>query len=176
MVHRQLFHNRRFHRAIGLQRISVLEKNIWFKFKIRTEECAQRSGQAFPKASVKRNSGHHAKTQVSWRLGLCLQITIEYSNQHGPKSEKESLAPLPQPELPGKEGGFCMEMAQMQSRKRKSTVLDDEDRDQPSSTPTGSPARKRTKITQAQKQALIDNLQLESKPSHCLQRGPVLIP
>lgn len=69
-----------------------------------------------------------------------------------------------------------MEMAQMQSRKRKSTVLDDEDRDQQSSTPTGSPARKRTKITQAQKQALIDNLQLESKSSPCLQRGLVLIP
>jgi hypothetical protein len=65
-------------------------------------------------------------------------------------------------------------MAEMQSRKRKSTVLDEQDHDQQSSTPTGHPARKKTKITQAQKQALIDNLQLESKFSHCLQSWSIL--
>ena len=44
------------------------------------------------------------------------------------------------------------------SRKRKSEVL--EEMPQPT-TPTGSPARKKLKITESQKQALIDNLQLE---------------
>lgn len=35
--------------------------------------------------------------------------------------------------------------------------------DDPAATPTGSPARKKLRITQSQKQALIDNLQLESE-------------
>lgn len=60
-----------------------------------------------------------------------------------------------------------------QQRKRKSTEIEDNN---PSSsnaaiihedtsvaeTPTGTPARKKLRITQRQKQALIDNLQLES--------------
>ena len=45
------------------------------------------------------------------------------------------------------------------SRKRKSEAMDETP--QPH-TPTGSPARKKLRITQSQKQALIDNLQLES--------------
>ncbi len=53
-------------------------------------------------------------------------------------------------------------MAPQQSRKRKSDTME-EVRDVPTATtPTGSPARKRMKISQSQKQALIDNLQLES--------------
>ncbi|OXV07993.1 hypothetical protein Egran_04244 [Elaphomyces granulatus] len=43
------------------------------------------------------------------------------------------------------------------SKKRKSP-----DREDPARTPTGTPARKRMRITQSQKQALVDNLQLES--------------
>jgi hypothetical protein len=63
-------------------------------------------------------------------------------------------------------------MAPLQSKKRKSAdshALDVETTAGPSQategskTPTGSPARKKMKITQDQKQALIDNLQLESK-------------
>ncbi|ETN37242.1 uncharacterized protein HMPREF1541_08232 [Cyphellophora europaea CBS 101466] len=45
-----------------------------------------------------------------------------------------------------------------QSRKRKSEAMDEPSRPM---TPTGSPARKKLKITETQKQALIDNLQLE---------------
>jgi hypothetical protein len=45
-----------------------------------------------------------------------------------------------------------------QSRKRKSDVI--EDTPQPA-TPTGSPSRKKLKVTAAQRQILIDNLQLE---------------
>ena len=44
------------------------------------------------------------------------------------------------------------------SRKRKSEAM--EETPQPH-TPTGSPARKKVKITESQKQALMDNLQLE---------------
>ena len=44
------------------------------------------------------------------------------------------------------------------SRKRKSEAV--EEMPQPH-TPTGSPARKKMKITESQKQALMDNLQLE---------------
>lgn len=43
------------------------------------------------------------------------------------------------------------------SKKRKSP-----DREGPARTPTGTPVRKRMRITQSQKQALVDNLQLES--------------
>ena len=52
-------------------------------------------------------------------------------------------------------------MAPTTTRKRKS----DEMEDQPAGavTPTGSPAPKKMRITQQQKQALMDNLQLESK-------------
>lgn len=46
-----------------------------------------------------------------------------------------------------------------QSRKRKSDAMEETPHPH---TPTGSPARKRMKITESQKQALIDNLQLES--------------
>jgi hypothetical protein len=46
-----------------------------------------------------------------------------------------------------------------QSRKRKSEAMEETPRPQ---TPTGSPSRKKLKITQSEKQALIDNLQLES--------------
>jgi hypothetical protein len=49
-------------------------------------------------------------------------------------------------------------MAPAQTRKRKSEAIETEAQH---TTPTGSPARKKTKITQSQKQALIDNLQLE---------------
>jgi len=52
-----------------------------------------------------------------------------------------------------------MTMAPLTTRKRKS----DEMAGTPEAVaPTGSPAPKRLKITQSQKQALIDNLQLES--------------
>jgi hypothetical protein len=65
-------------------------------------------------------------------------------------------------------------MAQTQSRKRKSTtVLDEEGHDQQSA---GGPVQKRIKITQAQKQALIDNLQLESKSPHYRQSWSMLTP
>jgi len=52
------------------------------------------------------------------------------------------------------------------NRKRKSAEMADEITPTTNNvtTPTGSPATKKLKITQAQKQALIDNLQLESKP------------
>jgi hypothetical protein len=51
-------------------------------------------------------------------------------------------------------------MAPLNPRKRKSDEMEEA---APSiTTPTGSPARKRMKISQQQKQALIDNLQLES--------------
>lgn len=49
-------------------------------------------------------------------------------------------------------------MAPAQTRKRKSEVMEIEAQH---TTPTGSPARKKMKIMQSQKQALIDNLQLE---------------
>lgn len=49
-------------------------------------------------------------------------------------------------------------MAPTPTRKRKSEALEVEVQH---NTPTGSPARKKMKITQSQKQALIDNLQLE---------------
>ena len=49
-------------------------------------------------------------------------------------------------------------MAPAQTRKRKSEAMEIEVQN---TTPTASPARKKTKITQSQKQALIDNLQLE---------------
>jgi Nbl1 / Borealin N terminal len=48
-------------------------------------------------------------------------------------------------------------MAPAQNRKRKSEQMEEE----ANITPTGSPARKKMKITQSQRQALIDNLQLE---------------
>lgn len=55
-------------------------------------------------------------------------------------------------------------MTALLSRKRKSP---EPDRDGPNegrlTTPTDSPARKKLKITQSQKQALLDNLQLESR-------------
>lgn len=46
------------------------------------------------------------------------------------------------------------------TRKRKSTEMEDEPA--PTATPTGSP-RKKMRISQSQKQALMDNLQLESE-------------
>jgi hypothetical protein len=46
-------------------------------------------------------------------------------------------------------------------KKRKSDALEAEHGDGAVTTPTGHPARKRMKISQPQKQALIDNLQLE---------------
>lgn len=49
-------------------------------------------------------------------------------------------------------------MAPTQTRKRKSEAMETEVQH---TTPTASPARKRMKITQSQKQALVDNLQLE---------------
>jgi hypothetical protein len=53
-------------------------------------------------------------------------------------------------------------MAPTQTRKRKS-----EDMATPEAvTPTGSPTSKRMKITEPQKQALVDNLQLESEYQH----------
>jgi hypothetical protein len=90
-------------------------------------------------------------------------FTIEYSNINTLVPEKQS--PLSHLSLHcfWEERRLYSEMAQTQSRKRKSDVLDDQDHDLQTSTPTGSPARKRTKITQSQKQALIDNLQLESE-------------
>lgn len=48
-------------------------------------------------------------------------------------------------------------MSAQNARKRKSEAMDNDP-----TTPTGSPAKK-MRITQAQKQALIDNLQLESE-------------
>ena len=53
-------------------------------------------------------------------------------------------------------------MPSAQSRKRKSAEADLPLDEAEVSTPTGSPVRKRAKITRTQKQALIDNLQLES--------------
>lgn len=53
-------------------------------------------------------------------------------------------------------------MASPLSRKRKSPETD-HDAHNVSWTPAGSPPRKKLRITQSQKQALIDNLQLESK-------------
>lgn len=50
-------------------------------------------------------------------------------------------------------------MAATESRKRKSLHLD---HDEQMTTPTRSPARKKLRLTRSQKQALIDNLQLES--------------
>jgi len=50
-------------------------------------------------------------------------------------------------------------MAPTQTRKRKSDEMEDAPQ---AVTPTGSPARKKMRITESQKQALIDNLQLES--------------
>ncbi|ERF70216.1 hypothetical protein EPUS_00404 [Endocarpon pusillum Z07020] len=52
-------------------------------------------------------------------------------------------------------------MDSQQSRKRKSAAVEAEHDTSAAATPTGSPARKRMKISQSQKQALIDNLQLE---------------
>lgn len=49
-------------------------------------------------------------------------------------------------------------MAPAQTRKRKSEAMEVEGQ---RTSPTGSPARKKMKISQSQKQALIDNLQLE---------------
>lgn len=55
-------------------------------------------------------------------------------------------------------------MASPLSRKRKSPEPDhDEHNEYASTTPAGSPPRKKLRITRRQKQALIDNLQLESK-------------
>lgn len=50
-------------------------------------------------------------------------------------------------------------MAATESRKRKSLHFD---HDEQTTTPTGSPVRKKLKLTRSQKQALINNLQLES--------------
>jgi hypothetical protein len=46
-------------------------------------------------------------------------------------------------------------------KKRKSDAMEAERGEAVATTPTGHPARKRMKISQPQKQALIDNLQLE---------------
>ena len=55
-------------------------------------------------------------------------------------------------------------MAPANSRKRKSDEMEELGQEPPRAvTPTGSPARKKMRITQSQKQALMDNLQLESK-------------
>lgn len=55
-------------------------------------------------------------------------------------------------------------MAAASSLKRKSDVVDDAYQDPDGvRTPTGSPSRKKMRITRKQKQALIDNLQLESE-------------
>lgn len=55
-------------------------------------------------------------------------------------------------------------MTSLLSRKRKSPEPDrDGSHEDQITTPTGSPARKKLKISQSQKQALIDNLQLESR-------------
>lgn len=51
-------------------------------------------------------------------------------------------------------------MAPANARKRKSDEMEEP---VGAVTPTGSPARKKMKITQSQKQALMDNLQLESE-------------
>ena len=53
-------------------------------------------------------------------------------------------------------------MTAIQSRKRKSDELDEVYNEHQVTTPTPSPPQKKIKITQSQKQALIDNLQLES--------------
>lgn len=47
--------------------------------------------------------------------------------------------------------------------KRKSDQMEEPASPAAATTPTGSP-RKKMRITQSQKQALMDNLQLESKP------------
>lgn len=66
----------------------------------------------------------------------------------------------PYPSNPPSHIQHFREMSTQDTRKRKSDRMD-----HGPSTPTGSPAKK-IKITQTQKQALIDNLQLESKISH----------
>jgi hypothetical protein len=53
-------------------------------------------------------------------------------------------------------------MTPPQTRKRKSEEMEGERAEAAATTPTGTPARKKMRITQSQKQALIDNLQLES--------------
>ena len=56
-------------------------------------------------------------------------------------------------------------MAPANPRKRKSEQMEEPASPVAATTPTGSP-RKKMRITQSQKQALMDNLQLESKPLH----------
>jgi hypothetical protein len=119
---------------------------------------------ALKAVTVKHNSGKHAKADM---IGVRALFTIECSNNNTPAPKTKALP-----------SHFCLhlllertitllEMAQTQSRKRKSDLLDEQDHDLQTSTPTGGPARKRAKITRSQKQALIDNLQLESELPRC---------
>jgi hypothetical protein len=98
----------------------------------------------------------------------CLQST--YSNNNTPVPENESPTLTLLLALLLERTRTLLEMAQAQSRKRKSDLLDEQDHDLQTSTPTGGPARKRAKITRSQKQALIDNLQLESGLPRCLEK------
>ena len=95
----------------------------------------------------------------------CLQSTYSNNNTPAPENESPTLTLLLALLL--ERTRTLLEMAQTQSRKRKSDLLDEQDHDLQASTPTGGPARKRAKITRSQKQALIDNLQLESELPRC---------
>lgn len=63
-------------------------------------------------------------------------------------------------------------MAPGNARKRKSDEMEETPR---AVTPTGSPVHKKMKITQTQKQALMDNLQLESEDGHMTIDGELSV-
>jgi hypothetical protein len=116
--------------------------------------------------SVKHNSAKNAKADM---IGVRVLFTIATPTiPQRLKTESPTLTLLLVSLL--ERTRTLLEMAQTQSRKRKSDLLDEQDHDLQTSTPTGSPARKRAKITRSQKQALIDNLQLESGLPRCLGR------
>jgi hypothetical protein len=98
----------------------------------------------------------------------CLQSTYSNNNTPAPENQSPTLTLLLALLL--ERTRMLLEMAQTQSRKRKSDLLDEQDHDLQASTPTGGSARKRAKITRSQKQALIDNLQLESGLPRCLEK------
>jgi hypothetical protein len=114
---------------------------------------------------VRHNPGICAKADVHWRRTL---FTFD-----SPKSTLQNLRGKPYPlslDFCWEARELYSEMAQTQARKRKSDVLNEQEHDLQTSTPTSSPSRKRTKITQSQKQALIDNLQLESELPYSQQK------
>lgn len=114
---------------------------------------------------MKQNSEKACQGGYELAFERCLQL--EYSGNNTPAPENESPTHTLLLALLLERTTTLLKMAQTQSRKRKSDLLDEQDHDLQTSTPTGGPARKRAKISRSQKQALIDNLQLESGLPRC---------